>query len=64
MMSLRAKSMKRKKVYRVLKSSTRRGTVMTREEAKQNTWKAHCNFDNPRKAIHIVIDQIFNDPLS
>ena len=34
---------------------------MTREEAKQNTWKAHCNFDDPRKAIYIVIDQIFND---
>ena len=34
---------------------------MTRNEAKQNTWKAHCNFDDPRKAIHIVIDQIFND---
>jgi hypothetical protein len=34
---------------------------MTREEAKQNTWRAHCNFDDPRKAIHIVIDQIFDD---
>ena len=33
---------------------------MTREEAKQNTWRAHCNFDDPRKAIHIVIDQIFD----
>ena len=34
---------------------------MTREEAKQNTWRAHCNFDDPRKAIHIVIDQIFDE---
>jgi hypothetical protein len=36
---------------------------MTREEAKQNTWRAHCNFDDPRKAIHIVIDQIFDEHL-
>ena len=34
---------------------------MIREEAKQNTWKAHCNFDDPRKAIHIVIDKIFDE---
>ena len=34
---------------------------MTRDEAKQNTWRAHCNFDDPRKAIHIVIDQIFDE---
>ena len=34
---------------------------MTREEAKLKVWNAHCNFDDPRKAINIVVDQIFND---
>ena len=34
---------------------------MTREEAKLKVWKAHCNFYDPRKAMNIVIDKIFND---
>jgi hypothetical protein len=34
---------------------------MTLENATQNLWKAHCNFDDPRKAMDIVIDQIYND---
>ena len=34
---------------------------MIRENAKQNLWKAHCNFYDPRKAINIVVDQIYND---
>ena len=34
---------------------------MTLENATQNLWKAHCNFDDPRKAMNIVIDKIFND---
>ena len=34
---------------------------MTLENATQNLWKAHCNFYDPRKAMNIVIDQIFND---
>ena len=34
---------------------------MTLENATQNLWKAHCNFYDPRKAMNIVIDKIFND---
>ena len=34
---------------------------MTLENATQNLWKAHCNFYDPRKAINIVVDKIFND---
>jgi len=34
---------------------------MTQEEAQQNLWRAHCNFDDPRKAMNIVIVQIYND---
>lgn len=33
---------------------------MTREKAKEKLWKAHCNCDNPRRAMDSVIDQIFD----
>lgn len=34
---------------------------MTLENATQNLWKAHCNFYDHRKAMNIVIEQIYND---
>ena len=34
---------------------------MTLENATQNLWKAHCNLYDPRKAINIVVDKIYND---
>ena len=34
---------------------------MTREKSKEKLWKAHCNGDNPRRAMDSVIDKIFDE---
>ena len=50
-----------KKLMITVNTLSQRSNEMTRENATQNLWKAHCNFYNPRKAMNIVIEQIYND---
>ena len=34
---------------------------MTKKKSKEKLWKAHCNGDNPRRAMDSVIDKIFDE---